>query len=127
MIVCLIFAEYQKGLQEMLKSDETIDSQKYTETLKKISYLLRLLYHDFMLHLSEKQDSFHLKLFLHVLYEIDSSLHYLKDIFMNHKDQIHEIINRDVNKEKRKFEKIYYDFDMSIPFQNLLSWFEERT
>jgi transcriptional regulatory protein LevR len=75
----------------------------------------------------EKESSFNLKLFLHVVYEIDSSIHYLKDILFSQKEQIAEIINRDVNKERRKFEKIYYDFDMKLPFENLLTWFEERT
>ena len=79
-----------------------------------------------MLH-DQKEASADLKLFLHVIYEIDSSIHYLKDILFSQKDQISEIINRDVNKEKRKFEKIYYDFDMKLPFENLLTWFEERT
>ena len=71
----------------------------------------------------QKEASYDLKLFLHVIYEIDSSIHYLKDILFSQKDQISEIINRDVNKEKRKFEKIYYDFDMKLPFENLLTWF----
>ena len=127
MILCLIFAEYSKGLNDLLKSDDTIESNKYMESLRKIDHLLKLLYHNFMLNLAEKEDSFNLKLFLHVVYEIDSAVHYLKDIFHSQKEQIHEIINRDVNKDRRKFEKIYYDFDMKFPFENLLSWFEERT
>jgi hypothetical protein len=128
MILCLIFAEYHKGLQELLRNDDTIDNKKYHDSLKKISHLLRLLYHNFMLSLTEeKESSFNLKLFLHVVYEIDSSIHYLKDILFSQKEQIAEIINRDVNKERRKFEKIYYDFDMKLPFENLLTWFEERT
>jgi hypothetical protein len=32
-----------------------------------------------------------------------------------------------VNKEKRKFEKIYYDVNMNTPFEGLLGWFEERS
>jgi hypothetical protein len=81
-----------------------------------------------MLYLTaEKETSYNLKLFLHVIYEIDSSLHYMKDILYSQKDQISEIISRDVNRDKRKFEKIYYDFDMKLPFENLLTWFEERT
>ena len=62
-----------------------------------------------------------------MIYEIDSAMHYMKDILLSQKEQISEIINRDVNKEKRKFEKIYYEFDMKLPFENLLTWFEERT
>lgn len=83
-----------------------------------------------MLNLTEEKESsssYNLKLFLHVIYEIDSAMHYMKDILLSQKEQISEIINRDVNKEKRKFEKIYYEFDMKLPFENLLTWFEERT
>jgi hypothetical protein len=127
MILCLIFAEYQKGLQELLRSEDTIENANYLESLKKIHHFLRILYHNFMLGLTEKEDSFNLKLFLHVIYEIESSIHYLKDILFSQKEQINEIINRDVNKDKRKFEKVYYDFDMKLPFENLLTWFEERT
>ena len=130
MLLCLVFAEYQKGLNELLKNDDTIDNKKYQESLKKIQYFFRLLYHDFMLNLTEEKESsssYNLKLFLHVIYEIDSAMHYMKDILLSQKEQISEIINRDVNKEKRKFEKIYYEFDMKLPFENLLTWFEERT
>ena len=89
---------------------------------------MRLLYHDFILCLSvQRETSYNLKLFLHVIYEIDSSIHYLKDIFYSRKDQISEIINRDVNKDKQTFEEIYQEVDMKLPFENLLTWFEERT
>ena len=130
MLLCLVFAEYQKGLNELLKNDDTIENKKYQESLKKIQYFFRLLYHDFMLNLTEEKESsssYNLKLFLHVIYEIDSAMHYMKDILLSQKEQISEIINRDVNKDKRKFEKIYYEFDMKLPFENLLTWFEERT
>ena len=80
--ICLIFAEYHKGLQALLRSDDTIDNNQYLESLSKIEYFLRLLYHDLMLYLAEVKDApYNLKLFLHVIYEIDSSLHYLKDMF----------------------------------------------
>lgn len=36
MLLCLVFAEYQKGLNELLKNDDTIDNKKYQESLKKI-------------------------------------------------------------------------------------------
>lgn len=110
----------------MLKSDDTIDNRRYQESLKKIQYFLRLLYHNYMLKLTEEKDSsYNLKLFMHVIYEIDTAVHYLKDILLSQKDS--ELINRDVNKEKKKFEKIYYEFDMKLPFENLLTWFEERS
>jgi len=127
MVLCLIFSEYHKGITELLRSEDTMDNPRYLESLRKINHFIRILYHNFMLGLTEKEDSYNLKLFLHVLYEIDSSVHYLKDILLSQKEQISEIINRDVNREKRRFEKVYYDFDMKLPFENLLTWFEERT
>jgi hypothetical protein len=89
MILCLVFAEYQKGLSELLRNDDTMDNRKYHESLRKIQYFLRLLYHDFMLNLTEEKasnNSYNLKLFLHVIYEIDSSMHYMKDILLSQKD-----------------------------------------
>lgn len=34
-----------------------------------------------------------------------------------------DLLKREVNKDRRKFEKIYYDFNMSAHFEKLLSWF----
>jgi hypothetical protein len=46
--------------------------------------MLRLLYHNIMLFLTEEKDtSYNLKLFLHVIYEIDSAVHYMKDILFS--------------------------------------------
>lgn len=77
----------------------------------------------------EKETSYDTKLFLHVIYEIDCSMRYLKDLFYSHKDQINAIINNDLNKDRRKIEKIYFELEneMKLPFENLLAWFEERT
>ena len=36
MILCFIFAEYHKGLQNLLKSDDNIEDKSYLESLKKI-------------------------------------------------------------------------------------------
>lgn len=128
MVISLIFAEYHKGLQTLLRSENTVENEKYLESLKKVQHLIRLLYHDFTLFLSEQtQTSYNLKLFLHVVYEIDSSVHFLKDIFLSQRDHISEIIGRDDDKDQRKFEKIYQECDMKLAFENLLTWFEERT
>lgn len=43
------------------------------------------------------------------------------------KDSISTVMCGDVNKDRRKFEKIYYDHDMKVQFEYLLTWFEERT
>ena len=90
--------------------------------------MLRILYHNFTLYLTEeKESSYDLKLFLHVIYEIDSSMHFLKDILFSRKENIGTVINGDVNKDRRKFEKIYYEIDLTPTFECLLTWFEERT
>ena len=43
------------------------------------------------------------------------------------KDSISTVMCGDVNKDRRKFEKIYYENDMKVQFEYLLTWFEERT
>lgn len=86
------------------------------------------MYHNFTLYLTEeKESSYDLKLFLHVIYEIDCSMHFLKDVLFSMKDSISTVMCGDVNKDRRKFEKIYYDHDMKVQFEYLLTWFEERT
>ena len=63
------------------------------------------------------------KLFLHILYEIESAIYFLKDVFCQEKERITELLKRDVNKDRRKFERIYYEFNMASYFEKLLSWF----
>lgn len=71
--------------------------------------------------------SYYYKLFLHVIYEMESAVHYLKDVLFSEREKIHEILKKEVNRDKRRFEKIYYEFDMNSYFEKLLSWFEERS
>mmetsp|Transcript_25760 Transcript_25760/g.25047 ORF Transcript_25760/g.25047 Transcript_25760/m.25047 type:complete len:83 (+) Transcript_25760:753-1001(+) len=82
-----------------------------------------------MLNLDEKQGeiSYYFKLFLHVIYELEASVHFLKGEFFKEKETLANIWNKEVNQEKRKFEKIYFEFNMSPVFEKLLSWFEERS
>ncbi len=58
---------------------------------------------------------------------MESAVHFLKDVFFAEREKIHEILKKEVNREKRRFEKIYYEFDMNNYFEKLLSWFEERS
>ena len=64
---------------------------------------------------------------MHILYEIESAIYYLKDVFCQERERITELLKRDVNKERRKFERIYYEFNMASYFEKLLSWFQERS
>ena len=71
--------------------------------------------------------SYYYKLFLHVLYEIETFVHYLKDVLFNERERISDVLRKEANKDKRRFEKIYLDFDMAGHFEKLLSWLEERS
>jgi hypothetical protein len=71
--------------------------------------------------------SYYLKLFLHVIYELESAIHYIKDVMFTEREKLSDILRKEVNKDKRKFEKIYYEFDMNNYFERLLSWLEERS
>ena len=88
-----------------------------------------MLYHEFILSLDQLQGeiSYYYKLFLHVLYEIESFVHFIKDVLFHEKERIAESLKKEVNKEKRRFEKIYLEFDMNNYFEKLLSWLEERS
>jgi hypothetical protein len=57
---------------------------------------------------------------LHVLYEIETFVHFLKDALFHERERISETLKKEVNKDKRRFEKIYLDFDMNSYFERLL-------
>jgi hypothetical protein len=42
-------------------------------------------------------------------------------------DRVSEHLKREVNKDKRRFEKVYYELKLNSQFEKLLSWFEERS
>lgn len=128
-MIALFVAEYSKGIQSFLTNNENVENEQYLLSLKKVNHFFELLYHEFILSLDQQQGeiSYFYKLFLHVIYELESAVHFLKDALFHEKDKINEILKKEVNKEKRKFEKIYRDFDMNIYFEKLLSWLEERS
>jgi len=53
------------------------------------------------------------KLFLHVVYEIETSLYFLNDLFAAENERICEHLKREVNKDKRKFEKVYFELNLN--------------
>ncbi len=77
-------------------------------SLNKVKQLIDFLYFEFVFNLKALQgESAALyKLFMHVLYEIESAIYFIKDIFMAESEKVSEHLKREVNKEKRKFEKI---------------------
>ena len=90
--------------------------------------MLDHLYFEFMLNLEQQGEiTYYYKLFLHVLYEVESAIYYLRDVFHKERERVSELLKREVNKERRRFEKIYFEFNMSAYYEKLLSWFEERS
>jgi hypothetical protein len=98
-------------------------------SLNKVKKLIDFLYFEFVFNLEALQgESASLyKLFMHVLYEIESAIYFIKDLFLAEADKVSEHLKREVNKDKRKFEKIYYEVNMNQHFEKLLGWFEERS
>lgn len=133
LVLGLIFAEYYNGLQNFLKLDEFSEEDPYFKafnlSLLKIKNILDHLYFEIKSNLEQQQGeiTYYYKLFLHILYEIESAIYFLKDVFHQEKDRVTDLLKRDVNKDRRKFERIYYEFNMSSYFEKLLSWFQERS
>ena len=124
-----IFAEYYNGLQNFLKLDEFSEEdphfKAFTRSLQKIKNILDHLYFEIKGNLERQQGeiTYYYKLFLHILYEIESAIYFLKDVLHQEKDRVTDLLKRDVNKDRRKFERIYCEFNMSSYFEKLLSWF----
>ena len=97
----------------------------YLDSLSKIKKVIEHLYFELKGNLEKQQGeiTYYYKLFLHIVYEIETAIYYLKDVFLQEKDRIADLLKRDVNKDRRKFERIYYEFNMSSYFEKLLSWF----
>ena len=84
MIICLFAAEYSKCLKSLLQNDDNLENPNYLSSLDKISKFFELLYCEFILTLDGIQGeiSYYYKLFLHVIYELESAVHYIKDVFL---------------------------------------------
>jgi hypothetical protein len=53
------------------------------------------------------------KLFLHVLYEIETAVYFFKDLFQAEGDKVWEHLKREVNRDRRKFEKVYFELNLN--------------
>jgi hypothetical protein len=128
-LIALFLAEYSRGMKKFLTSDDNLENLEFLNSLSKVHHYFELLYHEFILSLDQLQGeiSYYYKLFLHVLYEIESFVHYIKDALFLEKEKISESLKKEINKDKRRFEKIYLEFDMNFYFEKLLSWLEERS
>jgi hypothetical protein len=95
----------------------------------KIKAFLDFLYFEFIytIEVMLGETKFYYKLFLHVLYEFESTIYFFKDVVLSEQDKLNELLKREVNKDKRKLEKIYLKLDLSAQFERLLEWYEERT
>jgi hypothetical protein len=102
--------------------------REYNDSLCKVKKTIDLLYHEFIMHLEEKGEITHqYKLFLHVLYEVESAIVFFKDVFLLEFDKTQELLQREVNPHRRTFDKIWDDLPMTEYFDHLLIWFEERS
>jgi len=61
------------------------------------------------------------------MYEVETAIYFLKDMVFKEKDRIMDQLKKEVKKDKCRFEKVYYDYNMTSYFERLLSWFEERS
>jgi hypothetical protein len=106
-----------------------MENSGYLTSLGKVNHFFELLYHEFILSLDQLQGeiSYYYKLFLHVLYEIETFVHFIKDTLFLERNKINEALKKESNKEKRRFDKIFLDFDMTSYFEKLLAWLEERS
>ena len=127
LVLAIIFGEYYRGLHNLLRTDEFNSEdchyEAYLESLNKVRAVLDHLYFELKCSLEVQQGEVYIKLFLHILYEVESAIVYLKDVFFKERERLSELLKRDVNKDRRKFERIYYEFNMSSYFEKLLSWF----
>jgi hypothetical protein len=128
-LIALFIAEYSAGLKKFLTSEDNLDNQGFLDSLTKVNHFFELLYHEFILSLDQLQGeiSYYYKLFLHVIYEIESFVHFMKDTLFLERERVSETLKKEVNRDKRRFEKIYLEFDMNTYFERLLQWLEERS
>ena len=97
----------------MLHSDDLHSNDpsfnSYEQSLVKMKAFLDFLYFEFIkkIEVMQVETSFYYKLFLHVLYEIESTIYFFKDVVLSEKDKLGELLKREVNKDRRKFETIY--------------------
>ena len=112
-ILALLFAEYFIGIQHLLHSDDLHSNDpsfnSYEQSLVKMKAFLDFLYFEFIktIEVMQVETSFYYKLFLHVLYEIESTIYFFKDVVLSQKNEIGEFLKHEVTKNQRKFETIY--------------------
>ena len=109
--------------------EEDVHYRRYLQSLRNIKALLNYLYFVFIQNLDVQQGetTHYYKLFLHVTYEVESAVYFLKDMLIKEREKVMDQLKKDVNQERRRFEKVYFEFNMTSYFQKLQSWFEERS
>lgn len=90
-----------------------------------IDFLYLELTHTIELQQGETKTQY--KLFLHILYEVESAFYYLNTLVLSERDKICETLRREVNKEKRSWEKVYFELNFNEQFEKLLTWFHRRS
>lgn len=62
-----------------------------------------------------------------MLYEVESFVHYLKDAFFSDRDRLSDLLRKEAAVDKRRFEKLFLEYDMTPQFERMLGWLEERS
>lgn len=60
------------------------------------------------------------------MYEIQSALVFVKDVFWGEAERVCEHLKREVNRDRRRFEKVYVECNLNAHFERLLAWLEDR-
>ena len=132
LVLGMIFAELYRASQHLLRSNDftKIDAQysHYLSSLEKIIGFIEFLYFEFIFTLEAQQGelSAQYKLFLHVLYEIQTAVVFVKDVFWAESERVCEHLKKEVNRNKRSFDKVYLECNLNTYFERLLAWLEDR-
>lgn len=54
MLIAIIVAEYSKGLNFLLTSDDNVENASYKHHLSRVITFIRLLYQEFIMHLDPR-------------------------------------------------------------------------
>ena len=93
-----------------------------------------MLYHDFMIQLSDMNETrAEILVYLSILYEIDVACHFLKDVFAKYDDHFKNAMtsNDCINPNRRTFTRLYNNLSdpkmLQDHFEYLLTWLELRS
>jgi len=88
---------------------------KYLQSIYKVKALIDYMYFELIYTLETQQGGCEMtyKLFLHVLYEIETAMYFLNDLFADEGERICDHLKREVNRDRRKYEKVYFELNLN--------------